>query len=125
MNTPRYNFPTATVSGGPTRVLIFNTEAVKLLRQGGAKKIAILIDPNTGVVSLKPIEIPNCVAVVTLHGQSDSCWQPRITFSSNYGDGLTRGICYRCQWDDVNEQLQVLPEALERKSPKRNRKITS
>ena len=121
MNTPAHGFPTAKVSGHNSRFLLLNAEAVKLLRQNGATKVAILEEPGTGIISLKPLEIPNCVAVVNLHEQSDSCWQPRITFSHRsllYDDHFT----HPCVWDDVNGKLIISPASLPKRTPKRMRK---
>ena len=124
MNTPAHGFPTAKVSGRNSRFLLLNAEAVKLLRQNGANKVAILEEPGTGIISLKPLEIPNCVAVVNLHEQSESCWQPRVTFSHRsalYDDGAA----HQCVWDDANGQLIVSPAALPKRIPKRKRICTT
>jgi hypothetical protein len=103
----RYDFPTVRPGTmGQGKYLLLNRNAAALLTQGGEREMAIIQDPTTGALSIRPLEIENCVAVVRVCGGSDT--QPRLSF--NHTSDMRMGKHYRCRWNDVDGQLDITTE---------------
>jgi hypothetical protein len=107
----RYEFPTARrASMGPSNVLLLNRKAAEILDADGATEMAIICDPETGVVSIKPLEIPNCVGVVSLLSADGSQGQARLHLQPKFAPDMKKGEHYRCRWNDVDGQLEITTE---------------
>ena len=103
----RYDFPTVRPgSMGTGKYLLLNRNAAALLTQGGEREMAIIRDPNTGTLSIRPLEIDNCVAVVRVCGGVGT--QPRLSF--NHESDMVSGKHYRCHWNDMEGQLEITTE---------------
>ena len=108
----RYNFPTARRANmGPSNVLLLNRKAAEILSQDGATEMAIIRDPSTGVVSIQPLELPNCVGVVSLLSPDGAQGQTRLQFQPRHAPpNMKMGEHYRCRWNDVVGQLEITTE---------------
>jgi hypothetical protein len=76
--------------------------------------MAIIRDPETGTLSIRPLEIDNCVAVVRVCGGVNT--QPRLSF--NHESNMVSGKHYRCRWNDVDGQLEITAEVAKAKGGK-------
>jgi hypothetical protein len=107
----RYNFPTARRANmGASNVLLLNRKSAALLKQDGATEMAILRDPTTGIVSIQPLELPNCVGVVSLLSPDGTQGQTRLQFQAKHAPNMQKGEHYRCRWNDVDGRLEITTE---------------
>jgi len=89
-------------------VLLLNRAATKLLTQDRENFVAIMEDPSSGQISLRPLRIAGCSKIVKILLAGANMQQDRIAFQSRE-PLYPKGARFECQWDDSNQQLVLVP----------------